>query len=33
MVVLPPLGFSMVGLSYLGGFITDGEKSPCIPTE
>jgi uncharacterized protein involved in outer membrane biogenesis len=33
-VILPPLGFSMGGLSYLGGFITDGEKkSPCIPTE
>ena len=33
MVALPPLGFSMAGLSYLEGFIKDGEKSPCIPTE
>jgi uncharacterized protein involved in outer membrane biogenesis len=33
MVALPPLGFSLVGLSYLEGFIEDGEKSPCIPTE
>jgi len=32
-VVLPPLGFSMAGLSFLGEFITDGEKKPCIPTE
>jgi hypothetical protein len=32
-VVLPPLGFSMAGLSFLGEFITDGKKKPCIPTE
>jgi hypothetical protein len=31
--VLPPLGFSIAGLSFLGGFITDGVESPCIPTE
>ncbi len=31
-VVLPPLGLSLAGLSYLEGFITDGGKSPCIPT-
>jgi uncharacterized protein involved in outer membrane biogenesis len=33
MVALMPLEFSMVGLSFLDGFITDGKKSPCIPTD
>jgi hypothetical protein len=33
MVTLPALGFSLLGLSYLEGFIGDGQKSPCIPTE
>lgn len=31
MVALPPLGFSMAGISYLGGFVDDGETRPCVP--
>ena len=31
-IAVPPVGFSMAGLTVLGELIEDGENSPCIPS-